>query len=186
MSFDVNSGVDARRQPCFSLANRTKRAFWNIVQATIFRWSPRPAHAWRVFLLRRFGATIGRECHVYPTARVWAPWNLVMDDQSCLGDDVICYSMATITLGKRAIISQGAHLCAGTHDFEDPNFPLIAKPITIGPEVWVCAEAFIHPGIAIGDGAVIGARAVVTKDMPAWQVCAGHPCKPLKPRVLRR
>ena len=183
--YDINPGIDSRTQPCFSLPSRVKRAIWSVVQGTVFRWSPRPMHAWRVFLLRAFGAKIGTACHVYPTARIWAPWNLIMADQSCLGDDVICYSMATITLASRSIISQGAHLCAGSHDFEDPKFPLVAKPIAIGAEAWICTEAFIHPGVTIGDGAVIGARAVVTKDQPPWMICAGHPCQPLRPRQMQ-
>jgi putative colanic acid biosynthesis acetyltransferase WcaF len=67
----------------------------------------------------------------------------------------------------------------------DANFPLIAKPIVVGGSAWIAAEAFVHPGITIGEGAVIGARAVVTKDMPAWMVCVGHPCQPVKPRVMK-
>lgn len=108
-----------------------------------------------------------------------------MDEESALGRGVICYSMGHIHLGRRAVVSQRAHLCAGTHDYEDPGMQLITKPITIGERVWICTEAFIGPGVTIGDGAVIGARAVVTKDMPEWMVCAGNPCRPLKRRELR-
>jgi putative colanic acid biosynthesis acetyltransferase WcaF len=142
-------------------------------------------HAWRNMILRAFGARVSPSCHVYPHARIWAPWNLIMEDEACLADDVICYSMAEITIGKRVVVSQGVHLCAGTHDYEDPNFQLIASPITIGDRAWLCAECFIGPGVTIGEGAVIGARSVVVRDMPSWQVCAGNPCKPLKPRVIR-
>jgi len=75
---------------------------------------------------------------------------------------------------------------AGTHDYTKEGFPLITMPIVIGDYVWLAAESFIHPGITIGTGAVIGARSVVTKDMPEWMVCAGHPCKPLKERILSK
>ncbi len=151
----------------------------------LFRPSPRPFHAWRAALLRLFGAKIGRGVHVYPRAREWAQWKLEMGDESGVADDAILYSMAPIVLGRRVVVSQGAHLCAGTHDFEDPGFPLVAKPIRVGDRAWIAAEAFVHPGVTIGEGAVIGARSVVTGDMPAWTVCAGHPCKPIKPRQMR-
>jgi putative colanic acid biosynthesis acetyltransferase WcaF len=171
--------------PSFSLKNRIGRAMWGIVSAVFFRLSPRPFHAWRSFILRCFGAKIGRGVHVYPNAKIWAPWNLDLADESGVANGAILYSMAKITIGRRAVISQGAHICAGTHDYTRPGSPLVAIPITIGELAWVAAEAFVHPGVTIGDGCVIGARSVVTKDMPAWTVCAGHPCKPLKERILQ-
>lgn len=136
-------------------------------------------------LLRLFGARIGRGCHVYGDVQIWAPWNLTMEDESALGRGVICYSMGPIRLGQRAVVSQRAHLCAGTHDYNDPGMQLVTKPILIGERVWICAEAFIGPGVTVGHGAVIGARAVVTKNMPEWMICAGNPCEPLKPREFR-
>jgi len=148
----------------------------------LFRPTPPPLHGWRRMLLRGFGANIAEGCHIYSDARVWAPWNLHMASQACLGPRVICYSMAPIYLGERAIVSQGAHLCTGSHDYASPSFHLIAKPITIGADAWVCAEAFVGPGVQIGEGAVIGARAVVIRSQPAWTVCAGNPACPLKPR----
>jgi putative colanic acid biosynthesis acetyltransferase WcaF len=178
-------GIDPRSQASFSLQNRLMRVLWGIACAVLCRWTPRPLHAWRALVLRLFGARLGRGCHIYPGVRIWAPWNLVMEDQASLGEDVICYNIATITVGRRAVISQGAHLCTGTHDYEDPSFQLVAKPITIGAEAWICAEAFIAPGVTIGDGAVIGARSLVTGDMPAWMVCAGMPAAPLKLRRMR-
>jgi putative colanic acid biosynthesis acetyltransferase WcaF len=105
-------------------------------------------------------------------------------DESGIGDRAIVYNQGQITIGTRVVISQGVHLCAGTHDYTKAGFPLVTKPITIGNQVWIAAETFIHPGVTIGDGAVIGARSVVTKSMPAWKVCTGHPCQPLKDRVI--
>lgn len=183
-SLDIQSG-DAYTGPCFTLANRMRRALWGVVCALLFLPSPRPMHRWRAVLLRAFGAQIGRGAHVYPRVRVWAPWNLVVGEESGIADDVTLYTMAPIIIGRRVVISQGAHLCAGTHDYEDPRFPLTAHPIHVGDRAWIAAEAFVHPGVTIGEGAVIGARSVVTKDMPEWTVCAGHPCKPLKARVMK-
>ena len=176
---------DPYTKPSFTLRNRLRRLSWGIVYVLFFRPSPRVLHAWRAFLLRCFGAKLGKQCHVYPKARIWAPWNLDLDDYVGIADDVICYSMAKIRLGKHVIVSQGTHLCTGTHDYEDINFQLYAIPITIEAKAWLCAECFIGPGVTIGEGSVIGARSVVMKSMPAWMVCAGHPCKPLKPRLVR-
>jgi putative colanic acid biosynthesis acetyltransferase WcaF len=179
------SEIDAHSGPSFSLGNRVRRGLWGVACALLFRPTPRPAHGWRAAILRAFGAKVGKGVHVYAKVRIWAPWNLVLEDQCGIGDDVILYSMDTITVGKRAVISQGAHLCGGTHDYTDPNFPLYAYPISIGEEAWICAEAFIGPNVTIGEGAVIGARAVAAKDQPPWMVCAGNPCKPLRPRELK-
>lgn len=170
--------------PSFSLANRLARVAWGVVSLVAFRFTPAPLHGWRSFLLRLFGAKVGRGVHVYPGARIWAPWNLRLADQCGVANGAILYSQGIISIGRRAVVSQGAHLCAGTHDYTKLGFPLVTRPIVIGDHAWVAAEAFLHAGVTIGEGCVIGARAVVNKDMPAWTICAGHPCKPLKAREL--
>lgn len=178
----VNINTDTYTGASFTFRNRLLRFCWNFVQATAFRWSPRPLHRWRSALLRLFGAKLGRGVHIYGGARIWAPWNLEIGDETGVADGVTLYSQGRIVLGCRVVISQGAHLCAGTHDYEHPGFPLLTAPIRVGDHAWIAAEAFVHPGVTIGEGTVIGARSVVTKDMPRWTVCAGHPCKPLKQR----
>ena len=160
----------------FTVANRLKRVVWGFAYTVLFRPSPRPAHRWRASLLRLFGATIGQGVHVYPKVKIWAPWNLMIGDDVGVGDDATLYSMATITIGARATVSQGAYLCCGTHDYNDPTMQLITKPIAVGAEAWVCAEAFVCPGVTIGEGGVVGARAVVSKNIPDWTVWAGNPC----------
>jgi putative colanic acid biosynthesis acetyltransferase WcaF len=182
---DVLKNANARTQPSFTLKSRMARTVWNFAYVLLFRHSPRPLHEWRAFLLRLFGAKIGRHCHIYPRAKIWAPWNLVCGDFVGLGDDVNVYSQDKITIGSKSVLSQGSELVAGTHDYTNKNFPLITKPIKIGDEVWLCAECFINPGVKIGNGTVIGARSVVTHNMPAWMVCAGDPCKPIKKRVIK-
>lgn len=141
-------------------------------------------HNWRAFVLRMFGAKVGRGVHVYPGVKIWAPWNLDLADECGIANGAILYSMDKIIIGRRAVVSQGAHLVAGTHDYTKVGFPLITKPIYIGDYVWIATEAFIHPGVNVKEGCVVGARSVVTKDMPEWMVCAGNPCRPIKNRVL--
>ncbi|GAB3163101.1 WcaF family extracellular polysaccharide biosynthesis acetyltransferase [Telluribacter humicola] len=176
--------VDTLNGPSFSVRNRIGRMIWGFVYTLFFALSPKPFHGWRSFLLRLFGAKVGRGVHVYPGVKVWAPWNLELEDQCGIASGAILYSQGKIRIGYRTVISQGAHLCTGSHDYTRPGFPLTTMPIHIGNHAWIAAEAFIHPGVSIGDGCVIGARSVVTKDMPGWKVCAGHPCKPIKERLL--
>jgi len=169
----------------FSLKNRLKRVVWDFAYLFLFRYTPRICHCWRSIVLRSFGASIGKHCHVYPKVKIWAPWNLEMHDYSCLANDVICYTQAKITLHERAIVSQGAHLCTGSHDYNDPDFSLFARPIVIGKDAWVCAEAFIGPGVIVGEGAVLGARSVAFKDLQAWHVFSGNPANMIKQRKIR-
>jgi putative colanic acid biosynthesis acetyltransferase WcaF len=166
-------------------SNQLARYLWGFVYSVFFRPSPIPFHVWRRFLLRLFGAHIARGAHPYPRCRIWAPWNLTMEEQSCLADHVDCYSVAPVVLGARATVSQYSYICTATHDYEDPNFALIARPIVIGPDAWVAAGAFLGPGVTVGEGSVVGARAVVVKDVAPWLVVAGTPARPIKRRMRK-
>lgn len=183
----IIQGNDPYRQPSFTLSHRLRRQAWNIVQALLFSTSPRPLHAWRAWLLCLFGATLGEGCHVYPGVKVWAPWNLKLGSFIGVADGVTLYCMDRIEIGDYAVISQGVHLCGGTHDYNSANFQLLVKPICIGAHAWICAEAFIHPGVVVPEGVVVGARAVVTKS-PAqpWAVYAGNPAIQVGNRVNDR
>jgi putative colanic acid biosynthesis acetyltransferase WcaF len=168
----------------FSFGHKARRALWAFVRLLVFRPSPMVFHGWRRLVLRMMGARIGRGAVIHPTARVWAPWNLAMEPYSCIGADVDCYNVAPITLGTEATISQYTFLCAATHDYTRLTLPLVARPISIGAHVWICADAFIGPGVDIGDGAVVAARASVYGDVRPWTVVGGNPAKILKERVL--
>jgi putative colanic acid biosynthesis acetyltransferase WcaF len=164
--------------------NRIARLVWLIVWRLLYRPTPNFLHGWRRFLLRIFGARIGPGAHPYPGCRIWAPWNLIMGPDSCLGNDVDCYCVAPIELGEWAVVSQYSYLCSATHDYRAPDFPLMIAPIRIGAKAWVAAGAFIGPGVTIGEGAVCGARSVVLRDVPPWTVAAGNPAKPVKKREM--
>ena len=171
--------------PSYSFKDRLWRMTWTIAWAILARWSPVELHVWRRVILRAFGAKIHKTAKVYPSTQVWLPSNLVMDQFSCLAGDVICYSMAPIHVGEYCTVSQRSTLCAGTHDIRDPNFQLKTKPIHLGDRCWVAAEAFVGPGVTIGEGAVVGARGVVTRDVAPWTVVAGNPAKVVGMRELR-
>ena len=159
-----------------------KRLVWSVVQATLYRWSFHTSSGWRAFLLRRFGATVGDGCTIRRTSRVYYPWNLTMAALACLGDDVQVYNLGPVTLGERATISQEAYICAGTHDYTKLTMPLLTPPIVLKADSWVCARAFIGPGVTVGEGAIVGAAAVAMKDVRDWTIVAGNPAQYSKDR----
>ena len=122
-----------------------------------------------------FGAKMGVQTDVRGSAKVWYPGNLKMYQGALIAERVRCYNQATITLNHESLISQDAHLCAGSHDIDDSNFQLIAKPIEIGAHAWIATDAFVGPGVKVGNRAVLGARAVTFKDMVESGVYVGNP-----------
>lgn len=174
-----------RGGPSFSFAHRVRRTFWRAVWLLLAAWTPPMLHGWRRILLCCFGARLSKTCGIYGSARIWDPHNLEMGDYACIGPRVNCYSMAKITLGDYALVSQGAHLCTGTHDIDDRSFQLKAEPIVIGNKAWIAADAFVGPGVTVGDGAVLGARGVAGSDLAPWTVYVGNPAKAIKKRGQR-
>ena len=164
---------------------KIRRALWDWFLKPVFLALPRPCSRQRVALLRLMGARIGEKCLIEPGVDVLMPWNLRLAPSVAIGRRVEIYNYAPVEIGTMTVISQYTYLCTGTHDYTHPHMPLLWRPISIGPECWVAAGVFVAPGVTVGRGAVVGARSVVTKDMPEWTVCAGNPCRPLKPRVLR-
>lgn len=169
----------------FTLRNRIYRLSWIVTWKLLAAWTPVPMHRWRLFLVRLFGGKTARTGGIYPSARIWSPANLELGEHAYIGPRVTIYSMAKITFRPFALASQGAHICAGTHNIEDPSFQLQAKPVEIGYRAWIAAEAFVGPGVHVAEGAVLGARGVAFRNLDAWTVYAGNPARPLKPRNVR-
>ncbi len=164
--------------------NKLGRAFWAFVYVLAFRTTPRTCHFWRRFLLRLFGARIGRGARIHPSCKIWAPWNLEMGDYSCLSYHVDCYCVDKVRIGAHATVSRYSYLCTASHDETDPGMRLITAPITIGDQAWVCADVFIGPGVTVGEGTVVGARSSVFRDLPPWRICYGSPARPVRDRVV--
>ncbi len=173
------------RQKKLSLSNKIARTAWKVVWLLLYRPTPRAFHAWRCLLLRAFGAKLGRSVHLYPSARIWAPWNLEMGDYSCISEYVDCYCVEKIRIGAHATVSQYSFLCTASHDYTQTSMPLVVAPIEIGDEAWVTADVFVGPGVTIGNGAVVTARSSVFHDIPPWMVASGNPAVPRKPRVMK-
>jgi putative colanic acid biosynthesis acetyltransferase WcaF len=155
---------------------------WWIVQSFLFRPSLQFMYGWRRFLLRLFGATIGKNVLIRPTASFTYPWKISIGDYAWIGDEVVLYSLGEITIGSHTVVSQRSYLCAGTHDPSSPAFDIHALPVQIGSEVWVATDVFIAPGVRVGNSAVVGARSSVFTDLPEGMICYGSPAKPISPR----
>ncbi|MBC7688664.1 MAG: putative colanic acid biosynthesis acetyltransferase [Aquabacterium sp.] len=168
--------------PVFSTGNKIKRLCWQLTWALFCSWTPAPLYFWRNFVVRLFGGKIGHTVHIYPSSKIWAPWLLVMDNNSCIGPGAEVYNPGGCTIGHHAILSQDAYLCGATHDFNDRNFTYVKKQIVIGPYVWICAKATVLPGVCCAEGSVLGAASITSKDLQAWNVYAGNPARLVKAR----
>ena len=169
--------------PPITKQDRLRRLAWGIARRFLYRPTPIAWHGWRARVLRAFGARIEGRVYPYPDIAVWAPWNLQMAPESCLGPGVICYNVSPIRLGKGVTVSQRSYLCTASHDFDDPGFPLVAGPIILEEGVWIAAEVFVGPGVTVGARAVVLARGVVVRDVPAGAVMGGNPARHLRDRA---
>lgn len=172
---DVSKNREAQK---WSQREMLGRVLWAFA-SPLFRWSPRICWEWRCYILRLFGAKIGRGVHIYPSVRILIPWNVSLGDESAIGDRAIIYALGLISVGQRATVSQGAHLCAGSHDIRSPSRDLLKPPITIGNDAWICADAFVGPNVTVGSGAIVGARAVVVRDVGPGATVVGNPARPI-------
>jgi len=171
-------------EPAFRGRSPFITQLWWIVQDWLVRPSPQFMYGWRRFLWRLFGAKVGENVLIRPTAKVTFPWKVKVGARSWIGDYAELYSLGPIEIGEDVVISQHAYLCAGTHDYTRLDFPLVAKPIRVEDQAWLAAGCFISPGVAIGRGAIIGVRSMVLEDMPPAMICVGSPAKPIKPRPV--
>ena len=169
----------------FPLRNRLFRVGWGLAWLLLARWTPPPLHGWRRLVLRAFGATLAPGARVHASVRVWYPPHLTLGADTLIGPGARLYNQGRIAIGARAVVSQGAHLCASTHDIRDPAFQLVLRPITVGEGCWIAAEAFVGPGVTVGDGAVVAARAALFEDARPAGVYRGNPAVWVKDRQLR-
>ena len=169
----------------FTLGNRLFRLVWMAVWLVFARFTPPPLHGWRRLVLRLFGARIGHGGRVHASVSIWHPGNLELGDHVLIGPGVRLYNQGRITVGPHTVISQRAHICASTHDVGDPHFQLQLRPIVIGAQCWVAAEAFVGPGVTMHDRAVLAARGALFGDAEADGIYAGNPAAFLKKRQLR-
>lgn len=166
-------------QSPWTAGQRARMLCWEVAWAVCCRWTPKPFNRWRLLWLQWFGARICGRPFVHQRARVQIPWNLTLHDRACLGDGANAYSLGEIEIGEGATVAQEAYLCTATHDFSNPALPVQTARISIGKNAFIGARALILPGVSVGDGAVVGAGSVVTRDVAEASVVAGNPARPL-------
>lgn len=165
-------------------SDKIYRLVWRIVSLIIFRPFSLPFFkTWRIFILRTFGAEIEKDCNIYASAYIPSPRNLKMGKHSTIGPEAKLHFGKTI-IGKKVTISQRAYICSATHEIDSLNTPFISGVIEIKDFAWVAAEAFVMNNITIGEGAVVGARAAVFKNVDPWTVVGGNPAKFIKKRII--
>ncbi|CAA6826003.1 MAG: Colanic acid biosynthesis acetyltransferase WcaF (EC [uncultured Sulfurovum sp.] len=157
---------------------------WWLVEFFLFKPSPQFMYRWRRFLLKSFGANIGKNVIIRPSVSTQFPWKVSIGDNSWIGDDVVLYSLGEIEIGKNVCISQKSYLCAASHDYDKDDFPIWSKKVTIEDECWLATDVYVAPGVTIGKGTVIGARSSVFKDLPSGKVCIGSPTQVIKDRIV--
>ncbi len=169
----------------FSLGNRLARVAWGLAWLVLARFTPPSLHAWRRLVLRAFGARVAKGARVHASVSIWLPANLDLGENCLIGPRAKLYNQGRISIGARTVISQGAHLCASTHDVNDPHFQLVLRPIAIGQQCWVAAEAFVGPGVTMHDRSVLAARGVLFGDAEADTIYRGNPAEAIKQRRMR-
>lgn len=161
------------------------RALWFFLGEPFVRCSFMPSSTIRSWLLRLFGAQIGHGAVLKPGVRVKYPWRLSLGNNSWIGEDCWLDNLEQISIGSNVCVSQGAYLCTGNHDWSDPAFGLMVKPITLRDGAWVGAKCCVGPGVELGECAVAAAGSVVTKSIPGYEIHVGNPARFVRHRVLR-
>mgnify|MGYP003761942239 CR=1 FL=1 len=177
-SLDISANRGAQK---YSRKELFLRVLWGFGKI-LFSFSPRPCFGFRRWLLRVFGAKVGANVNIYPSATIYYPWNLEIGDDSAIGEWALVYNLGKVTIGQRATISQRGHLCAGTHDYRQPDMPLVKPPIIIEDEVWLCADCFVGPNVTVGRRAILGAASVLMKSVPQASIYGGNPAQLIKGR----
>ena len=180
MKIDIQSN---RSTNIYTKKELLARILWTLA-SKVFEFSPRNFFGWRRIILRLFKANVGDNVNIYNSAKIYMPWNLDIGDWSSIGEDAFIYNLGKVHIGSKVTISHRAQLCAGTHDYSKPNLPLLKPPITIKDEAWICASSFVGPGVTVNEGAIVGACAVVVKDVDPWMIVVGNPAKVVGKRTL--
>ena len=155
--------------------------FWGL---PLLRSSLIPSSSFRRWLLRLFGARVGHGVVIKPGTRVKYPWLLAVGNHSWIGEDAWIDNLAPVTIGSNACISQGAYLCTGNHDWTDPHFGLIVRPITIGDSAWVGARSVVCPGAIFSEGSVSAAGSVAAGTLLPYTIYAGNIAAAVRTRQI--
>lgn len=156
---------------------KVKARLWKLVWLFLYRPTPWFMNKYRIFLLNVFGAKVSYKAKLSNSASIEYPWNLTMEDFSSIGEKTWVYCLDKILIEEYACVGQYSKLVTGTHNYMSADFELVLKPIIIGKGAWLTCDVFLLPGVSVGSYSVIGARSLVSKDIPMNSVAHGVPCK---------
>jgi putative colanic acid biosynthesis acetyltransferase WcaF len=165
-------------------ASKFKEALWLVVSFFLFRLCPFSLSSLKCWVLRAFGAKIGRNVTIKPQVKITFPWKLAVGDHVWLGEECWLLNLERIVIGSHVCISQRAFLCTGSHDFKEPLFCLITRPITLADGAWVGANCWVGPGVAFGTHAVLTASSVTAKNLESFGIYRGNPAALVRQRVI--
>lgn len=165
-------------------ANRFKIYLWLITNALFFNHSLAVLNGFKCFLLKLFGAKIGRGVLIKPSVNIKYPWFLSIGDHCWIGENVWIDNLTQVSIGNNVCISQGAMLLTGNHDFTKSTFDLIVKPIVLEDGVWIGAKSVVCPGVYCESHAVLSVQSVATKRLTTYGIYQGNPAQPVKSREI--
>ncbi len=160
------------------------RIIWFFVNALVLQNPLNPLSGVKRFVLKLFGAKIGVGVNFKPRVNVKHPWRLIIGDYVWIGEGVWIDNLECVTIGSNCCISQGAYLCTGNHDWTDPRFSTITRPIVIEDGVWVGACAIVLPGVTMASHSIVAAGSVLCNDTQAYMIYQGNPAVAIKERRI--
>lgn len=169
--FDPSKNLDRGRSKLIEV-------IWYFVKRCFFLTSLPWPNAIQLFLLKLFGAKVGKGINIKPRVNIHLPWKLKIGDYAWLGEEVFILNFEPVVIGANACISQRVFLCTGNHNYRAEDFAFRNAPISIAAGAWIGAQSFVGPGVKVGEECVVTAGSIVTSDMPENQVCSGNPCVP--------
>ncbi len=179
----IQDPASFRVPPDFSGKPGWNMRLWRLIQATLFSWSFDFMYEWRSFLLRLFGAKIGKNVRVRASARISCPWKVTIEDYCWIGQETILYGPGEIKIGSNTVVSAGSYIDTASHHYDSSTFDIFINKVHIDDEVWIATNVFVAPGVTIGKGAVVGARSNVFNDLPPMMVCVGSPARAVRKRT---
>jgi putative colanic acid biosynthesis acetyltransferase WcaF len=161
-----------------------KQLLWYFIGSPLVESYWLPISAFKVRILRLFGAKISQGVRIKSGVRVKFPWRLIVGDYAWIGENVWIDNLASVTIESHACISQGVYLCTGNHNWNHPDFKLMPSSIHIQQSSWIGAKSVIGPGVIVGRGAVLTLGAVTGRSLEAMTIYTGNPAQAVKERKL--
>lgn len=159
------------------------RSLWYVANACLMK-SAIPGSNWRRFLLRLFGAKIGKRIVIKPRVNIKYPWKLEVGDFSWIGEQVWIDNLAQVSIGKNCCISQGAMLLCGNHNYKKTSFDLMVGEIVLQDGVWLGAKSLVAPHVVCHTHSILTAGSIASKNLDAHSIYTGNPAEKIRERKM--